>query len=231
MPRFAMSVGSVLSAAWELLRWGWRRWLVVSLVASAAFESAYRAVGGTWEWVLLFLAFPALTGLVAALIAADVKHREESRWGRVSRAVGRLLPIAAVVAIVSVVAAIGFGVGLLFLIVPGLILLARWSVVIPVLVWEGSGFWDAFRRSNRLVRGHTGVVLVAVLVPIVFAIPAGLGDPGSTAGLVFLVLVDALLTLVAAAIAIALYEQLVTSTVETEPLYGDQLRAPSDLTA
>jgi hypothetical protein len=59
---------------------------------------------------------------------------------------------------------IGVGIGFLLLVVPGLILLARWSLVVPLVVIEGRGVRSALSRSAELVRGQTGRVLVIVLV-------------------------------------------------------------------
>jgi len=60
----------------------------------------------------------------------------------------------------------GLGVffGLILLIVPGLIAIARWSVIVPLVMIEGLGWRDAFRRSSELVRGQTGRVLVLVII-------------------------------------------------------------------
>jgi hypothetical protein len=57
-----------------------------------------------------------------------------------------------------------FGVffGLILLIVPGLIALARWSLFAPGVVLEGRGPASAITRSSELVRGQTFPVLVIV---------------------------------------------------------------------
>jgi hypothetical protein len=60
----------------------------------------------------------------------------------------------------------GFGVvlGLVLLIVPGLIAIGRWALIVPLIVIERRGWRDAFARSNQLVTGQTGRVLVLVLI-------------------------------------------------------------------
>jgi hypothetical protein len=66
-------------------------------------------------------------------------------------------------------------VGLLLLVVPGLLVLVRWSVIVPVIVIERRGMRDSFRRSNELVRGHSWTVLWTLL--IIFAV-SGLLETG-----------------------------------------------------
>jgi hypothetical protein len=60
----------------------------------------------------------------------------------------------------------GLGVlaGFLLLIVPGLIAVARWSLVVPVVMVEQKGWRDAFARSSELVRGQTGRVLALIVI-------------------------------------------------------------------
>ncbi len=57
---------------------------------------------------------------------------------------------------------------------PGLYLVTIWSVLIPVIVLEGSGVTDAFGRSRELVSGHGwnvfGVIVLAWLVLIAVSI-------------------------------------------------------------
>lgn len=65
---------------------------------------------------------------------------------------------------VTVVYGVGVGIGLLLIVLPGLILLARWSLVVPLVMIERLGWRDAFARSSELVRGQTGRVLVIVVV-------------------------------------------------------------------
>jgi hypothetical protein len=64
----------------------------------------------------------------------------------------------------SFLAAIAITPGLYFFVIPGLLLLARWALFIPIIVIEGSGAVQAFGRSNRLVRGHTWRVVGELLV-------------------------------------------------------------------
>jgi hypothetical protein len=55
-------------------------------------------------------------------------------------------------------------VGLVLLIVPGLILAARLALIAPLIVLERHGVGDAWSRSQTLVKGQTGRVLVIVVL-------------------------------------------------------------------
>jgi len=65
--------------------------------------------------------------------------------------------------------ALGVGLGLIVLVVPGLILMSRWALIVPLVMIEGRGARDAFRRSMELVSGNTGKVLVVVFVAAIIA--------------------------------------------------------------
>jgi hypothetical protein len=90
--------------------------------------------------------------LQAALTRAtieDLRGKRPSFRDCVKTALAVLLPSVAI----SLLVALGAWIGLLFLIVPGLFLMARWSVVIPVLVQERLGVFAAMRRSRDLAKG------------------------------------------------------------------------------
>jgi hypothetical protein len=82
-------------------------------------------------------------------------------------AAGRLVPLIGAL----LVYAVGVAFGLLLLIVPGLVILARWSLMPAVVMLERKGVYDSRSRSNTLVRGQTRQVLGCVLAS--FAILVG----------------------------------------------------------
>lgn len=55
----------------------------------------------------------------------------------------------------------------LLLVIPGLLVLSRWSLIVPVIVIEGQRAGEARKRSSALVRGQTGRVLWIILVTVV----------------------------------------------------------------
>jgi hypothetical protein len=64
---------------------------------------------------------------------------------------------------------IGMAIGLLLLVVPGLFVLVRWSVIVPVIVLESAGMLQSFRRSNALVRGRGWTIFVVLLILFVIS--------------------------------------------------------------
>ncbi|RVU38671.1 hypothetical protein EOI86_05180 [Hwanghaeella grinnelliae] len=63
---------------------------------------------------------------------------------------------------------IGFGLGLILLVIPGLYFIATYALVTPAIVREGLGVKDAFFRSKTLVIGYRWKILVALLVLAIF---------------------------------------------------------------
>lgn len=75
------------------------------------------------------------------------------------------------VLLVSILVGLAVGIGFIFLIVPGVIFLAMFSVSIPAVVVENQRGTAAMRRSWNLVKGHfwhaLGVIVVAFLITAV----------------------------------------------------------------
>ena len=82
----------------------------------------------------------------------------------------RRLPLMIVVSLLYIV---GFMLGFVLLIVPGLMLLTMWAVIGPVLVAERTGVFETFGRSQDLTR-HTRRRIFLLLVV------AGIGSGGFT---------------------------------------------------
>jgi Membrane domain of glycerophosphoryl diester phosphodiesterase len=64
----------------------------------------------------------------------------------------------------TLIYSVAIALGLFLLVIPGLIVLVRWSVIVPVIVIEGRNVPESFRRSNELVRGHSWTVLWTLLI-------------------------------------------------------------------
>jgi len=127
-------------------------------------------------------------GLLLALIAAAigviatywyqgmvVEAARDILDGRRDQTVGSLIgaagPVVAPLIGAGFLAGIAIAIGFVLLIVPGLILLTIWAVIVPVIVIERTGVFDAFGRSRQLVRGSGwqvfGVIVVLFLVTLV----------------------------------------------------------------
>jgi|ERR1035437_176471 hypothetical protein len=149
-------------------------------------SSAHQNLGVTY---LLLLVGTALIGpLISALhmhAVVLIGERVAPRLGQVALRGLRVLPVVAAAAIV---AALGIGLGFLALIVPGVVLLLRWSVVAQVAAVDNDGWQAALGRSRELTRGHYGHIagLIVITGLLALGIEAGarvipLGDTSGVA--------------------------------------------------
>jgi hypothetical protein len=140
---------------------------------------------------VVYLLLPTAVGIALALLfwalsvfyqGMVVKLVQDLRDGRRDNSVADLVrsvePVWWPLLGVSLLFGIGVGIGFVFLIIPGLILLVIWSVVAPVTVIERPGVFAAFRRSRELVRGNGwnvfGVIVIVFLIVAGISIAAGL---------------------------------------------------------
>jgi len=161
-------------AAWRFYRHHFRAVLTVSATFYAAMGAIAAVTVVELGWfallVLPYLMLASIFWLQAPLARlmddvrgkqphAGVKRTFESIYPRLGSVTG-----GTAVAAIAVFAAAGF------LVLPGLILLARWALFIPVIILEGSGAFAAFRRSNRLLHRHTPRVLLELCISTVLMI-------------------------------------------------------------
>jgi hypothetical protein len=146
-------------------------------------------LGGLGAVISVFIAIAGVFWLQAALVIAvdDVKDGRadlslRETLERVRPRLNTLSVAALLVALASVVAAILIVIGFFIFVVPGLALIAvflwalvRWILVVPVIMLEGRGVFDSFRRSAELVRGHGWTVLWVILLTALIVIGIGIG--------------------------------------------------------
>jgi hypothetical protein len=132
---------------------------------SAVLYSPYNGVG-------ISMLAPVISALYV-YAASPMGERIRLRISPVARAGLRVLPV---VLVSEFVAALGITAGFLFLFVPGVVLLLRWSAVGPVAAFEQTGWLGALRRSGQLVAGNYGHVLGLIIAVVVLsAVPATIG--------------------------------------------------------
>jgi hypothetical protein len=109
--------------------------------------------------VLAFL-LTAIIGVIGTFLFQGmvVEAARDILDGRRDHDVGSLIgaaaPFIAPLAGAGILASIAIGIGFILLIVPGLFLLTIWAVLAPVIVLERAGVFDAFGRSQALVKGY-----------------------------------------------------------------------------
>jgi hypothetical protein len=163
-----VTVSDVLSDALSVYRRLLRRSVVVAglVFAVIALADALASRSATLGTTLVSLLLALVGGLlVQGALVEVVRDLHEGRpVARVpayyDRTRGRLGTLVGA----SFLYGFGVVVGFVLLIVPGLIAIARWSLVVPLVMIERLGAREAFRRSSTLVSGRTGRVLVLVVV-------------------------------------------------------------------
>ena len=165
----------MLSEAWAL----YRRHASHFIVISFAIYLVVSIINALLTWALGNVG-AVVGGLVSLfgmflLQAALVKAVQDVRDGRVDldlrATISAALPFVGSVAVASVLASIGIGIGFILIIVPGLILLTFWSLIVPEIVIGGAGALESFGRSWRTVRGYAwnvfGTFIVVFLIWVV----------------------------------------------------------------
>jgi hypothetical protein len=169
-------VGEVVRESWRLfLGRFWRTLLIVGLVlvplelALALLDPEFSSRGGgAWvAWVVgssavTLVAFPWIIGAVIH----DVARGDRTATDPYRHTKDRLPDLV----LSALVTTVGILLGTIALVVPGLILMARWALVVPLIVLEQLPWRAALGRSNELVKGRTGRVLaIFVLLTLIGA--------------------------------------------------------------
>lgn len=151
-PRATVGLAAVLVTVQQVLAVGID--LVTNgLPALVGFEDqaftpqALGGFGGIFGTLLAAVVGAVLTGMLVVVVSDDVIGRRTSAadvWRRIRPRMWALLLAAAIAGIAPYI-------GLIFLVVPGLILWALFALTTPALVLEGLGPFAALARSWRLV--------------------------------------------------------------------------------
>jgi hypothetical protein len=168
-------VRDVVGEVWRLFRRRFWRTLVVVAILLAPLELGVAVLDpdissvapNWWAWVVAtsavtLVAFPwAIGALVHDVAEGDPSPPDAYRhtWRRLPDLL-----------ISTVVTTVGILLATLAFVGPGLLLLARWALIVPLIVLEGAPWRTALSRSNELVRGRTWpVVWIFVLLTLIGA--------------------------------------------------------------
>ncbi|MBV8561965.1 MAG: hypothetical protein JOZ56_02630 [Actinobacteria bacterium] len=170
-------ISEVLGDALSVYRRLWRRSVVVAglVFAVVSLADALSARSPTYGTTLVSLLLSLVGGLlVQGALVEVVRDLHEGRPPSTTRQLyertrGRLGTLLGA----SLLYGIGVAHGFLLLIVPGFIAIARWSLIVPLVMIEGLGIREAFARSSQLVKGRTGRVLALVIVANLITVVAG----------------------------------------------------------
>lgn len=209
-----LSPGAVISRIWEIYRAHSSVLIGTAALVFAIQLALVAALGGVAGLAVAFL-FWVLAVLYQGMVVQLVQGVESGRGGySVTGLLRSVEPVLVQLLVVSILFAIGVGIGFVLVIIPGLILLVIWSVVAPVTVVERPGVFAAFARSQELVRGNGwavfSVIVVVYLAVLVVLLGTGFAAEsiGSVAGAVLQWAVTIAVAPVAALSASVLYFKL-----------------------
>ncbi len=164
-------IGPIFSRSWSIYAANFVAFTLVAIVIAlphqlggdaqtlaGALRSFVAAIVGVilefvGQAVILYGAFQAMRG--RPVIIGDAVRRGFARFWSI---VG-----------VSILVSLGIFVGLIFFIIPGIMLALRWAVALPACVVENVGPLAAMRRSAELTKGHRWKIFgIFVLIMVVF---------------------------------------------------------------
>lgn len=135
------------------------------------------------ELVLLLVGLALINPCVTALQAQALVSIGAGERPQIAAVVRRGVAVLPVVAAANIVAGIGIVVGFVCLVIPGVILAARWAVVAPVAALERTDWPTALRRAAQLARGNYWRILaILVLVTLLYELPSGVGGSPKALG-------------------------------------------------
>jgi hypothetical protein len=101
-----------------------------------------------------------------ALVRATVAHSQGRKASFAESAMAGLTVVVPLF-LLALLSVLGFALGLVLLVVPGIILYVMWSVAAPALVEERLWPISAFRRSHYLTRGARWKIFALMLLLVV----------------------------------------------------------------
>ena len=175
-----ISPGPVVARIWEIYREQGPVLLGTAAILFTLQFVAFLLLGGVAGLAISIL-FWVLATVYQGMV---VKLVQDVQDGQRDHSVGELLvsvePVLLRLIAVSILFAIGVGLGFVVLIIPGLILLTLWAVVAPVTLLERPGIFAAFGRSRELVRGNGwpvfGVIVLVYVVVLAISLAAGIAS-------------------------------------------------------
>lgn len=187
--RVELDASAVLKEAWRLYRRLFARSVLMGagVLGAIQFVEAVARTGRTGFAVPVLVLVLTVAGvaLVQGGLVEIVRglHADGDDDASVTEALGRASGSPWKLVRVSLLTAVGVGLGCLLLVVPGFVLMTRWAVAVPAAMLEQGNARDALRRSRDIVRGNGWnvfkVLLAIGLLTGVVEIPFALAAAGS----------------------------------------------------
>ncbi len=162
---------------WDLVR------LAITGIGSLGHVGTHNLLGVESLEVLGLLLIAPLVSAMHVHAVVVIGEGQRPRLSAVAWTGVRVLPI---VAAAEFVVSVAIGIGFLFLLVPGVMLWIRWSVVAQAAAIEHEGVRSAWRRSSELSLGHGrhvfGLLCIFWLLQVGIAICARTLTTGAASG-------------------------------------------------
>jgi hypothetical protein len=169
-----MRAGEVIGEAWDAYKAHFTHLIPIAFVVYVLIALLTLVLvillGFVGAFVGFFIGIAGVFWLQGALVVAVADVRDGRADLSLGETLSRVKPKLNTLALAGILAALGVGIGLLLLVVPGLILWTWCLVIVPVIMLEGSGVTDAFGRSRELVRGHGWSVFGVLVLTIVILV-------------------------------------------------------------
>ncbi len=159
---------------------------LIVLAVTGVGPLSLRELNGTTELILDVVNFFLIGPLISALHVHAVRDIRDGDRPRLASVAPRALVVLPVVSAAVIISTLGIFAGFIALIVPGILLSLRWSVVAQAAALDHGSWTDALRRSTDLTRGNYWHIfgllfLVGLLSGIVgFAVEAAFHHPSTT---------------------------------------------------
>lgn len=165
-----LSVAEVFAEAWKLYTRFAGRLILVAAIVYGFLSLVSAAIGPTRNpWLIAVEVALNVVGIFwvqgALVVVAD-----DLRDGKLDLSIGetfrRVEPRLVPLILAGLVVGLAVGAGLVLLVIPGLILMAYWSSVVPAVVLERKGVLEAIKRSQRLASGDVLRIVVIIVISV-----------------------------------------------------------------
>jgi hypothetical protein len=168
-------LGAVLDETWTLYTRFFVRFFVIALIVFAIIDVLYalllaaidgESAGSVAVTGMLALVATIVGGmwLTGALVHVVVDARDGTLDTTVGEAFAKARPFIGTLLLASLLAGLGIIGGVILLVVPGIILAVRWSLVAPAVVLEQRAVKASLGRSNELVKGTSWTIFALILI-------------------------------------------------------------------
>jgi len=157
--RVQLDANEILKRAWQLYKRLFARSLVIGGLVFGTLHLV-QALGYTQHNAGLTILSLMLAIVGTALLQGGLVeivrglHADGDDEASVGQALGRASDSGMKLIRVSLLSGLGITVGTLLFVVPGLVLMTRWAVAVPVAMLERGNARDALRRSREMVDGN-----------------------------------------------------------------------------